>query len=55
VTLIGDSTQPKQWLEDNQAIAILVRPDRYVFGQANNRKTLEDLMKAANLYDLAII
>ncbi len=55
VTLIADSIPSKQWLEDNQAIAILVRPDRYIFGQANNRETLEELMKAVNLYDLAMI
>lgn len=40
------------WLNQHQAHAILVRPDRYIFGKASAQQNIEQLMKAAHLYDV---
>lgn len=39
------------WLYQHQAQAILVRPDRYIFGKASAQQSIEQLLKAAHLYD----
>jgi 3-(3-hydroxy-phenyl)propionate hydroxylase len=40
------------WLNHNQAHAILVRPDRYIFGKASSQQSIEQLIKATHLYDV---
>lgn len=41
-----------QWLYEQQAHAILVRPDRYIFGKASATQSIEQLLKATYLYDV---
>lgn len=50
--IITDCLESMAWIQENQAIAILVRPDRYVFGQAKSAETLEQLIKSASLNNL---
>lgn len=40
------------WLKQHQAHAILVRPDRYIFGKASAQQSIEQLIKATHLYDV---
>lgn len=48
----ADQVESLQWLTQNQSIAILVRPDRYIFAKATDRENLEQLLKAAYLHEI---
>lgn len=39
------------WLHAHQADAILVRPDRYIFGKAGEQQSIKQLLEAAQLYE----
>ncbi|MBK0062446.1 MULTISPECIES: bifunctional 3-(3-hydroxy-phenyl)propionate/3-hydroxycinnamic acid hydroxylase [unclassified Acinetobacter] len=41
-----------QWLRENHTHAILIRPDRYIFGKASSQQSIEQLIKATHLYDM---
>lgn len=41
-----------QWLNQHQAHAVLIRPDRYIFGKASASQSIEQLIKATHLYDV---
>lgn len=51
----AETAETLKWLQDHQSMAILVRPDRYVFGQADTPQNLDHLLKAAHLYDLVTL
>ena len=48
----ANCTEITQWLNENNAHAILVRPDRYIFGKASAQQNIEQLIKATHLYDV---
>ena len=50
--IYAESLEIKKWLNENQADAILVRPDRYIFGKASQKQSIEQLVKATHLYDV---
>lgn len=49
--IYAECVSSKEWLTQHQAHAILVRPDRYVFGKASIQQSIEQLVKAAHLYN----
>jgi 3-(3-hydroxy-phenyl)propionate hydroxylase len=46
VVVADDSLEPQAWLEAADALAILVRPDRYVLGAAHSLQELNALLSA---------
>lgn len=50
--IYAKQTEISDWLNHNQAHAILVRPDRYIFGKASPQQSIEQLIKATHLYDV---
>ena len=50
--IYAHSIEIKNWLQSLNAHAVLVRPDRYVFGQASTLQSIEELLKDAQIYDV---
>ena len=50
--IYAQSAETQQWFKDLNAHAVLVRPDRYIFGQASAQQSIEELLKATHLYDV---
>ena len=48
---VAQQAEISDWLNQHQAHAILVRPDRYIFGKASTQQSIEQLIKAAHLYE----
>jgi 3-(3-hydroxy-phenyl)propionate hydroxylase len=46
IVVADDASEPQAWLQAGDAPAILVRPDRYVLGQARSRHELNALIAA---------
>lgn len=50
--IYAHSEDISNWLKSHNTTAILVRPDRYIFGQITEKLNLEQLMKASHLYEV---
>lgn len=50
--IYANSVEIKKWLQELNAHAVLVRPDRYVFGQASETQSIEQLLRESHIYDV---
>jgi 3-(3-hydroxy-phenyl)propionate hydroxylase len=42
--ILADSTEARRWLDSLPAVAVLIRPDRYIFGTAATALDIDDLV-----------